>query len=135
MINNRKLFAARKIYFFEVIAYLYGLNHLSWEIKTNENAFEKKGKILQSIHHKAFCRVDARRTLRQENSWLTSKKIRLLDFESTVTLGYGRFCLIKTCLSPSRKPLLWCFGCVKVETKERQHQKPVCYKTKTKTMH
>ena len=44
MINNRKLFAARKIYFFEVIAYLYRLNHLSWEIKTNENAFEKKGK-------------------------------------------------------------------------------------------
>ena len=34
------------------------------------------------------------------------KEIGLLDFESTVTLGYKRFYLIKTCLSPSRKPLL-----------------------------
>ena len=35
-----------------------------------------------------------------------SGKKTTFDFESTVTLGYGRFCLIKTCLSPSRKPLL-----------------------------
>ena len=31
--------------------YPSGLNNLSWEIKANENGFEKRGKMLQSINH------------------------------------------------------------------------------------
>ena len=62
----------------------------------------KKGaKTLQSINHKSFLqsrRLHARRSLRQENSLLTSKEIELFDFESTATLDHERFCLIKPCL-------------------------------------
>ena len=32
-------------------SYPSGLNHLFWEIKANENGFEKRGKMVQSINH------------------------------------------------------------------------------------